>query len=246
METIYSESSPSFLFNRPRECADGGGFAAPEITNRIAASRDFALHRHLTKIYLQRDNPLYCPGDKIDRIYFPLSAVFSEFEMLDDGRTSEIAIIGNEGMAGLEVVLNGGTAANWLSVSVPGSALSIRPGFFKKEFDNNRQFRSDVLRYLQLYREQTTRKIICSRFHLIEKRLAGWLLLIGDRSGRMKFDITQEELARVFGVHRPSITRVTQELRRRGLIGYRRGAIEIKNRAGLIAQACSCYGEFIR
>ena len=232
-------------YNTQHNYHNGGGIGAKMcksvFSNKILAAQSDALLPYLKTVYLESEDFIYRSGERINEIYFPENAVISEFQMLEDGRTSELAMIGKEGLTGLEVVLNSGTASHWMCVSVAGSALKIRAGIFKKEFEDNAKLREIVLDYLHKYCEQTAQKAICNCYHLIENRLCSWLLMLADRSGKDSIAITHEQLAHFIGVQRPSITHVTQNLRRRKIIVYKRGEIRITDREKLENSACSCY-----
>lgn len=209
--------------------------------NKILAAQSDALLPHLKTVYLDNKDFIYQSGELIREIYFPENAVISEIQMLEDGRTSELAMIGREGLTGLEVVLNSGKASHWMRVSVAGSALKIKADVFKNEFDTNAGFREVILDYLHRYFRQTAQKAICNSFHLIENRLCSWLLMLADRSGKNKITVTQEQLAYFIGVQRPTITHITQGLRRRKIISYKRGEVHICDLEKLENAACSCY-----
>lgn len=209
--------------------------------NRILAAQSAALLPYLKTVFLEKEDFIYQSGNRINDVYFPENAVISEYQILEDGRTSEVAMIGKEGLTGLEVVLNSGTASHWMCVSVAGSALKIKAEIFKREFDCNIDFRETVLNYLHQYCEQAAQKIICNCYHLIENRLCSWLLMLRQRSGKDDFPITQEQLAYFLGVHRPSITRVMQDLRKRKILVYKRGKILITDSEKLENAACDCY-----
>lgn len=209
--------------------------------NQILAAQSAALLPHLKTVFLEKENLIYSARESIKEIYFPENAVVSEYQILEDGRTLEVAMVGKEGLTGLEVVLNSGTANRWMRVSVAGSALKIKADIFKREFDCNTSFRETVLNYLHHYCEQTAQKMVCNCYHLIENRLCGWLLMLRERSGKDEFPITQEEVAYFLGVHRPSITRVMQDLRKRKILTYKRGKIRIADVERLERATCPCY-----
>lgn len=209
--------------------------------NQILAGQSAALLPHLKKVFLNKEDKIYNAGEDIKDIYFPENAVISEYQILEDGRTSELAMVGKEGLTGLEVVLNSGTASNWMRVSVAGNALKIKSAVLKSEFDRNIDFRETVLNYLHQYCKQASLKIICNCYHLIENRLCSWLLMLRERSGRDDFPMTQEQIAYFLGVHRPSITKAMQDMRKRKILVYKRGKILITDSKKLENTACSCY-----
>jgi CRP-like cAMP-binding protein len=196
---------------------------------------------HLQRITLPGDDYIYQPGDDVDYIYFPETAVFSEFQILEDGRTVEIAMTGKEGVAGLSAVFSPHPMMNWTQTSIGGTALKISAQKLKEEFSRSRAFQMMLLDYVGSYIGQISQRVICNSYHTVEKRLCCWLLMLQDRCEGSKLSVTQEQMARFLGVHRPSITQIALLLRQRGIINYMRGKIFILNRRELENAACECY-----
>jgi CRP-like cAMP-binding protein len=185
---------------------------------------------------------IYQYGDEIEYVYFPETSVVSEYQILEDGRTTEVAMIGKEGVTGLEVVLDSSTAKNWMRVSVPGQALRIKAAAFKNEFNYNDRFRRVILNYINYYMEQTSQRIICTCYHLAEKRFCSWLLMLQDRSENNKVKITHEQISQFIGTQRATVSRIIHLLREEKIIRSGRGSIIILDSRRLRNMACSCYG----
>jgi len=100
-------------------------------------------------------------------------------------------------------------------------------------------------RALQLYAEATVSSmgwwVACNRAHVLEQRLARWLLMTHDRAGDKSFTLTQEFIAQMLGVHRPTVSIAAGMLQKAGLITYLRGDITIVDRKGLEEASCECY-----
>jgi CRP-like cAMP-binding protein len=210
----------------------------------LAGQTDKTLARlmpHLERVTLASDEYIYQPDDNIDFIYFPETAVMSEFQILEDGRTVEIAMIGREGVVGQSAVLCSQPAMNWTQVSAAGSALKINSQILREEFNRGSGLRAALFDYVNHYIGQISQRVICNSYHTAEKRLCSWLLMLQDRNKSSKLRMTQEQLARFLGVHRPSITQIAQSLRRKKLISYIRGSISIIDRPELEKAACECY-----
>lgn len=201
------------------------------------------LSPQLRSVYVRRDDHLYRPDEPIDFIYFPETAVFSEYQMLDDGRTIEIALAGRESAIGGAAAFGPYSADNWTQVCVSGTALKIESELFRRALGHDGAVRSIFNEQLNAYTRGISQKVICSAHHSVEERLCAWLLTFADRCNTDALKLTQEQLARVLGVYRPSITCIALELRTRGLIDYVRGKVTICDREKLAESACSCYRE---
>jgi len=216
--------------------------------NRLIASfpRNVSerIARHLRTVYLRRDDYIYQPGDRMEYIYFPQTAVFSEYQMLDDGRTVEIALVGNESAVGLMAAYGQAAAVNWTQVCVAGMALKIESDYFRYEIEAETPVKTLLNEQLNSYMRFISQKVICSTHHSVEMRLCTWLLMLADRCGSGPLKLTQEHLARVLGVYRPSVTCIARGLREQGVIDYVRGNVSIRDREKLIETACGCYREF--
>jgi CRP-like cAMP-binding protein len=200
------------------------------------------LSPHFERVSLSCEENIYLAGDRIDFIYFPESAVMSEYQILEDGRTIEIAMTGREGIVGLSSVLNSHPATNWTQVSVPGTVLKISSQILRREFDRAEPFQTLIFDYINKYINQISQRAICNSYHIIEARFCTWLLMLVERSNsRNKLLLTQEQISRYLGVHRPSVTHIAQTLRKNKIINYVRGEISILDRQKLENSACSCY-----
>lgn len=203
---------------------------------------DFArLRPHLEPVTLSPGENLYQPQDHIRHIYFPETAVISDLQMLEDGRTVEIAMTGKEGVVGLSSVFNSQTAANWTEVVVAGTALKLNAQFLKQELGSNNSLQSSLFGCINSYIEQISQKVICNNYHQLKERFCSWLLMLQNRNGGNKFFLTHEQIARFLGVHRPGISHITLSLREKGIIDYRRGQIIILKHRELENLTCSCF-----
>jgi CRP-like cAMP-binding protein len=196
---------------------------------------------YLERVEFEGEEYVYQPEDEIEYIYFPETAVMSEFQILEDGRTVEFAMTGREGVVGLSAIFNGQTAANWTQISVAGTALKANARILKEEFNRGGELHAVFLDYINNYIGQISQRVVCNSYHTVEQRLCSWLLMLQDRNKTDKVPLTQEQIARLLGVHRPSVTQIAQILRRRKIINYMRGKISIIDRAKLENSACECY-----
>jgi CRP-like cAMP-binding protein len=206
-----------------------------------AANRSRLLTK-LRRTPIHRHQILQEPWEPVEHVYFPLTGVISLVTVLRDGVTVETATIGSEGMAGIQAALAGGPLVNGQAVGqVPGEALVMEADAFRVEVDGDRQLRDLMLVYLQALFAQISQAVACNSVHEIEQRTAKWLLETHDRVHRDTFLLTQELLAQMLGVTRPSVTVAARTLQQAGLIRYRRGEITVLDRDGLEEAACECY-----
>lgn len=182
------------------------------------------------------------PGDTMRFIYFPESAVLSCRAEMQDGKSTEVGMIGFEGMAGITAVVGSLPAVHSLNVSVEGSALRVSTEDLKPEILRGGGIQESLLAYAGEYVTQISQRSACAVFHTIEQRLAVWLLLLLDRIKDGVIQITQERIAEHLGVRRAGVTVVAAAMKDAGAISYRRGNLRVNDRQMIEAIACECYG----
>jgi CRP-like cAMP-binding protein len=202
---------------------------------------DLAPHLELERLELK--DLLFEQGKPFDHVYFPVTAVASLLNLMEDTSGVEIATVGNEGLIGLPVswgisVLN---PRELVQAQVPGDTLLMDADTFVEKLSGHGSFNGIVQRYTQAFVSQIGQQVACNGLHSIEERCARWLLLTNDRVGSDEFPLTQEFLAQMLGVRRPSVTVVAGILQQAGFIRFRRGRIHITDRQGLESAACECY-----
>jgi len=194
-------------------------------------------------VSLVLSDPLFEQGQRARHVYFPIDAFVSLLTPgVDDGSGAlEVALVGNEGMVGNWLLL--GVDAAPLNALVQGSGLAWRADAktFRSEMAASQDARDVFNRYLYVQLVQLAQTASCTRFHVVESRLARWLLMTKDRAHSRKFCITHQFLAHMLGVRRAGVTRAATSLQRRELIQYSRGDLEILDVLGLERAACSCY-----
>lgn len=181
------------------------------------------------------------PGEWIRHVYFPTESFISLTAAHDERTCLEVGLIGSEGMLGTSLVLGIDASPLHALVQGPGKALRIDSGFFRKELKQNPELEQTLKRYLYVVMLQLSQTALCTRFHVVEARLARWLLMTQDRAHADQFHITHEFLAYMLGVRRVGVTKAASALQKHALISYSRGNIEIRDRPGLIELACDCY-----
>lgn len=196
----------------------------------------------LKPVELAKQQYLFFEGDALNFIYFPGTAVISEFKMLEDGRMVEIALTGRDGAVGLSAfLLRSHSAQNITQVSHAGTAGRIPVGALTALLYPNEQLRASLNQFVDRYIRQISQKAICNMYHSVKQRLCTWLLMAQDRCGLDTLDITHDQIGRILGAYRPSVTCIAQELRSDKLIDYSRSKILICDRDLLERSACSCY-----
>jgi CRP-like cAMP-binding protein len=213
--------------------------------NRILASvpsRDLQrLAAHLVPVNLKFAQVLYEPGKAISHVYFPLDCLVSLLTAVDKRRTLEVGMVGHEGMAGMPFILGIGVSGVRALVQGAGSALSMGAAAFRVEFDRTPALQQALYRYTYALMAQISQTAACNRFHDAEARLARWLLMTADRVGSDEFPVTHEFLAHMLGLRRVGITEAAGTLKRRRLIDYQRGKLQILDIKGLRRASCTCY-----
>jgi CRP-like cAMP-binding protein len=230
------------------EAADADGLAKRRGVNNGLLSKmpgDIykRLRPYLKEVTLEKDDYLYQQDDFVDSVYFPESSVISEFQILEDGRTIEVAITGPEGAIGVSSAFSPSTATSCTQVCVPGSVWKIKSDVLEREIAKDPELNRLLHDQINTNIRQLSQKIICNTYHSLEQRFSTWLLEMTQRCNTNRLQVTQEHVARVLGVHRPSVTYIAQELRDLKLIDYRRGRIIVTNREALKEHACMCYSE---
>lgn len=192
-------------------------------------------------VYFEAGEYLYQPEDPINYFYFPETAIISDFQILHDGKTMEVAMTGREGMVGVSSVFTPHASLNWIQTSIPGKVWRIDAQTFRQKFNTSDSLQKLTFDYLNFYIAQISQKVICNSHHSVEERLCCWLLMVSDRCGLNSLPLTQEQIAGFLGVHRPSVTLITQSLRDSGIINYLRGKISILDKVRLEFTSCDCY-----
>lgn len=213
--------------------------ALPETERRRLISR-------CDPVELTFGDVLYEVGDRVRDVYFPTASFISLISSVDRSSRLEVGLVGNEGMLGVALLLGVTVSPLRALVQGAGSALRIDAAEFAKALKRSPVFAKLLNRYLYVVMTQLAQMAGCTRFHLVEARLARWLLMTRDRAHSNDFRLTQEFLAYMLGVRRAGITRAASALQKRKLIHYTRGRMTILDGRGLEAASCECYADAMR
>lgn len=235
----------SFAFNKRKNFSDEVSALKANVSNRLLnalSDEEFVrILPFLQKITVSGGENIFHSGGFHEFVYFPETAVFTQLNVLEDGRTIETAMIGSEGIAGIGAVLSPQSPPRWTQTSIGGGAFRVSVEIFRREFNRGGSLQSAIFDYLNSYVAQLSQRVTCNNHHRIEERFSTWLLMLGERCGSDKLALTHDQISYFLGAHRPSITCVAQHLRDGGVIDYIRGKILILDRQKLKNLACECY-----
>jgi CRP-like cAMP-binding protein len=214
----------------------------------LPAAQYERLFSHLERVHIPLGEVLYESGEELRYVYFPTTCIVSKFYIMENGASTEIAVVGNEGIIGISLFMGGGTMPNRAIVRNEGYAYRLRRHLFMQELDRPHGGRRHdgtlhhlLLHYTQALLTQIAQSAVCNRHHSVYQQLCRWLLQSLDRLASNELTITQELIANMLGVRREGVTEAACRLQKAGLIDYRRGHITVLDRQGLETQVCECY-----
>lgn len=213
--------------------------------NRILAALPVAelthLRNHLEFVDLPKGQMLCEAGTRFEWLYFPVSGIVSLLHVMADGSAAETAVIGNDGMVGISLLVGGDSATSCAVVQQCGQAYRIRAKHLKSELSGNAKLLQLGQRYAQALQTQMAQTIVCNRHHTLEQQLCRWLLLRFDLLAGEALAMTQEQIANALGVRREGVTEAAGRLQGSGLISYSRGRIVMLDFAALQQRVCECH-----
>lgn len=187
-------------------------------------------------------NQILCePGKQPAYMFFPTTAVVSLSYTTEDGASSEIAVVGNDGVVGISLFTHGSNMPSQAMVQSAGQGYRLKAHLAKNVINRAGPMLDILLRYSQSMIDQVTQTAVCNRHHSIDQQLCRRLLLSLDRLNSNDILMTHEMLANALGVRRESVTEAALKLQQAGVIRYSRGHITVLDRIGLEHRSCECY-----
>lgn len=197
---------------------------------------------HLELVALSHRQMLYDTGELIRYVYFPHQALVSFVSLMEDGSTTEVGIVGKDGMVGMPVCWGGEWSGNVQAiVQMSGNAMRMKAEQLKTEFNRGGALQSRLLLYTQAVFAQVAQTAACNRHHTVEERLARWLLTVQDQIQTSELVLTQEFISQMLGTRRSGVTVAAMALQQAGMISYSRGRITVVDREKMKLVACECY-----
>jgi CRP-like cAMP-binding protein len=197
----------------------------------------------LEEVHLSLGQSVYESGVEIRHLYFPTSGIISLLQVMENGSSAELAVVGNEGVVGIAMFMGGGgMTPSRAVVQSAGHAYRLAGDALLDEFGRGGDFQHLLLRYTQALVVQMAQTAVCNRHHSVEQQLCRWLLMSLDRLPTPELVMTQEMIANMLGVRREGVTEAAGKLQKRKIIRYARGHISVLDRAKLESCVCECYG----
>lgn len=216
----------------------------PNQNHLLAALLDADFDRlapHLELIPLLLGDVLCESGGKLQHVYFPTTSIISLQYVLENGGSSDMAGVGNEGVLGISLFMGGDTTLSRAVVQTGGYGYRLKSYVLMEEFNRAGPVLRLLLRYTQALITQMSQNAICNRHHSVQQQLCRLLLITLDRLPTNELMMTQELIANILGVRREGVTEAAQKLQSHGFIRYQRGHIIVLDRAGLERNVCECY-----
>jgi CRP-like cAMP-binding protein len=196
---------------------------------------------HLEPVEFKLGNMVCDAGGLLKHAYFPQGSVLSLLTVLENGAAIETANIGREGAFGLFAAMYSRVSFNRCIVQLEGHTVRCPIELLQHEFKNSEHVRDLFVSYSETLLSQVQQTVACNSMHTTEERMCRWLLMMHDRAGGEALPYTHEFLSHILGANRKSVTLAAQAMQTAGLISYRRGTIQVMDRAGLENASCECY-----
>ena len=199
------------------------------------------LKPHLHNVNIKLGNVLCEAGGILNHVYFPEGSVLSLLTILENGAAIECANIGREGAFGLFAAMYSRVSFSQCVVQLQGPMLRCAIAPLHAEFRKSEHIRNLFVSFSETLLSQVMQTVACNSLHSVQERMCRWLLMMHDRAEGETLTYTHEFLAHILGANRTSISLAAQTMQDEGLISYRRGLMQVKDRVGLEKASCECY-----
>lgn len=217
----------------------------PPIKNHLLAALINSEYQHLVphleRVDMVLGDVIYFQGGNIEHVYFPETSAVSLLSTMESGSTTEVGLVGREGMLGLTVFLGGALTPEQALVQMAGSAMRMKAAVLRQELKMGSPLQLLLLRYTRSFLLLISQSVACSQHHSLEQRYARWLLMMHNYSDSDRLRLTHEMISSMIGTRRAGVTVASLALKERKLIDAGRGWVQILDRQGLEAAACECY-----
>ena len=200
------------------------------------------LFPYMELVQLPLRGVMYESGHSMSHVYFPTDSIISLQYVMENGASTAILVVGNEGLLGINLFLGGASTPSRSVVQSAGNAYRLPRPCMREEFNRHGRLLLLMLRYTQALITQVAQTVVCNRHHEIDEQLCRWLLLSMDRLSHNHLTMTQEFISHMLGIRREGVTEAARKLRDQGVISYSRGLIKVLDRDKLEALSCECYG----
>jgi CRP-like cAMP-binding protein len=207
----------------------------------LSAAHLKRLAHNMEAIEMPLGDVLYESGRELSYVYFPTTSIISLLYVLESGASSQLAVVGNDGVIGVSLFMGGETTPSRAVVQSAGVGYRLPARAIKDAFHRGGPLQHLMLRYTQALITQMAQTAVCNRHHSVDQQLARWLLHSIDRLGVPHITMTQELIATMLGVRREGVTEAAGKLQKAGIIRYRRGHISVLDRHKLENHSCECY-----
>lgn len=211
------------------------------LLSQLAVHERNAIHRAADAVAVTPGESLLRGGSQSAYVFFPTNCVVSVMRALRDGNAMELALIGNEGIVGLDVFSGARAQLDDAVVQSAGYAYRIPAEELRNQLRRGGGLQRALLRFMYALSAQVAQTALCSRFHPAEARLARWLMLISDRTSSLELRVQPQSVAAMLVVEPAAVTAAMQRLRARGAIAVAAEAVTIRDREILEVSACECY-----
>jgi CRP-like cAMP-binding protein len=232
--------------SRAEESGDARAAAAAPRQNALVLALPDVVRAHwlshMEPVDMLLGDVLYESGDTLSHVFFPTTAIVSLLNVMEDGASAEIAVVGYEGIVGVAMFMGGQSTTSRAVVQSAGKGLRLSAPRMLEEFNRAGAAMHLLLRYTQALITQMAQTAVCNRHHTLDQQLCRWLLLSLDRLRSNELVMTQGLIANMLGVRREGVTEAAGRLHDAKVINYRRGHITVLDRGALERRACECYG----